>query len=246
VPAAEGDADRRSAKNAAAPLPRGPGDARWRWVSVLGWVGAPGREVHIFRRRPGDDGVDVASVGLHDAELETPAWKSKQPASSLRPSGDQTGLKNSNRSLGRRSTCRPLGWTTMIDPALGAAADSVQLVALVVDTGDAAKGDPAAVGGEHWLDVEPVIGELPGAGAVGAHDPDGSTEVRPERRGGVEGDPAAIRRPFGDFPTDRTPAQCLWIHRRFASNPRLGVILVYVAWACASRSECSFPLSFAT
>jgi hypothetical protein len=39
------------------------------WVSVLGWVGAPGGEVHIFLLCPGDDGVDVASVGLHDAEL---------------------------------------------------------------------------------------------------------------------------------------------------------------------------------
>jgi hypothetical protein len=34
----------------------------------------------------------------------TPAWVSKQPTRSLRPSGDQTGLKNSNRSVGRRST----------------------------------------------------------------------------------------------------------------------------------------------
>jgi Pyrimidine dimer DNA glycosylase len=49
--------------------PEGARGARWCWVSALGWVGAPGREVHKFVRRPHDDGVDVASVGVHDTEL---------------------------------------------------------------------------------------------------------------------------------------------------------------------------------
>jgi hypothetical protein len=43
------------------------GAASWYCGSALGWVGAPGREVHEVWR--GDHDVEVVAVDLHDAEL---------------------------------------------------------------------------------------------------------------------------------------------------------------------------------